>query len=98
MIAEGKMTDAGLLILKNHLHLHEGEIIEHTPFSMPDDIAEKLKEDAMVWTHFNNFPESYRQIRIAYIDHLRIRPQEFAKRLDYFIKMTRLNKMFGSKV
>jgi len=96
MIEQGKMTQAGLLSIKHHLRLDNGKIKEHYPFVMPDDILKILKSDHMVWKNFNNFPETYRQVRIAYIDHSRIRPDEFTRRLNYFIKMTRLNKMFGS--
>jgi len=35
------------------------------------------------------------RIRIAFIDAARKRPQEFEKRLRYFIEMTEQNKQFG---
>jgi uncharacterized protein YdeI (YjbR/CyaY-like superfamily) len=98
MIALGKMTEAGLQSINHHLHLSNGVVVEHKPFIMPKDIMDVLKEDPVVWQNFNRFPEHYRQVRIAYIDHARIRHEEYIKRLNYFIKMTRQNKMFGSKV
>ena len=55
-----------------------------------------MKQDPVVWKNFNGFSEQYRQIRMAYIDHARIMPEEYKKRLNYFIKMTRQNKKFGS--
>jgi len=96
MIEQGKMTDAGLQSIHHHMHLKDGKLTEHKPFVMPADILKILKSDKETWRNFRNFPETYRQVRIAYIDHSRIRPEEFAKRLKYFIKMTKQNKMFGS--
>jgi uncharacterized protein YdeI (YjbR/CyaY-like superfamily) len=96
MIKEGKMRAAGLDSISQHVKVDNGEMVEHKPFRMPEDIMEILKSDREVWTNFEKFPESYRQVRIAYIDNSRIRPDEYIKRLNYFIKMTRKNKMFGS--
>lgn len=96
MIDEGKMTPAGLLSINHHMQYKEGKLLEHKPFSMPDDILKLLKDDPEIWKNFRRFPENYRQIRIAYIDHARIRPEEFTKRLNYFLKMTKQNKKFGS--
>ncbi|MBN2813364.1 MAG: YdeI/OmpD-associated family protein [Bacteroidales bacterium] len=98
MIELGKMTEAGLKSLNHHLMVDNGTVREHKPFKMPKDIMAVLKKDIEVWKNFNAFPEDYRQVRIAYIDHARERGEEFEKRLNYFIKMTRQNKMFGSKV
>ena len=40
--------------------------------------------------------QSYKRIRIAYIEYARTRSdQEFQKRLKHFIKMTAKNKRFG---
>ncbi|HEX2394568.1 MAG TPA: YdeI/OmpD-associated family protein [Bacteroidales bacterium] len=96
MIEEGKMTPAGLLSINHHLQYSEGKFKEHAPFTMPKDILKILKSDPITWKNFNAFPEDYKQVRIAYIDHARIRPEEFKKRLNYFLKMTKQNKLFGS--
>jgi uncharacterized protein YdeI (YjbR/CyaY-like superfamily) len=61
-------------------------------FSFPSDIIREIQKDKKSWEHFNNFSESYRRIRISYIDQARIRPEIFQKRLDYFIKNTREGK------
>jgi uncharacterized protein YdeI (YjbR/CyaY-like superfamily) len=96
MIEQGKMTPAGLQSIDHHLQINNGTLIENKPFTMPGDILKILKSDPVVWKNFNNLPEQYRRIRIAYIDHSKPRPEEYNKRLNYFIKMTRLNKKFGS--
>ena len=38
------------------------------------------------------FPETYKRIRIAYIEAARSRPEEFGKRLNHFICKTKENK------
>ena len=64
-----------------------------TPYVFPEDIIMKLREDKMVWMNFSSFPESYRRIRIAYIDAARKRPDEFERRLAHFIRSTAQNKL-----
>ena len=59
----------------------------------PKDIQEELKKDREVWTHYSAFSEPYKRIRVAYIDAARKRPQEFQKRLDNFVMMTKENKL-----
>ncbi len=86
MIKAGLMTKAGLAVL--------GDISARS-FAFPADIISALKADEQVWKNFKNFPESYRMIRIGYIDGARERPKEFRKRLSYFMKMTAKNKKFG---
>ena len=51
------------------------------PFIFPDDIIEKLKEDKSVWENFQQFSDSYKRIRIAYIEAARKRSEELEKRL-----------------
>ena len=62
---------------------------------LPQDILDALKADPIVWKNYQAFPESYKQIRVGWIDGARKRPEEFQKRLRYFIKMTKANKRFG---
>jgi len=64
-------------------------------FEIPKDIIKAIKDNREAWKNFQNFSETYKRIRIAFIDGARNRPQEFQKRLNYFIKMTEKNKQFG---
>jgi uncharacterized protein YdeI (YjbR/CyaY-like superfamily) len=64
-------------------------------FIFPNDILREIKQDPAAWDNYNNFPDAYKRIRVAFIDGARKRPQEFKKRLAYFIKKTRENKMVG---
>ena len=46
-----------------------------------------------MWKNYIGFIESYKRIRVAYIDVARKRPAEFKKRLENFIKKTKENKL-----
>ena len=63
------------------------------PFVFPKNILDAIQRDAAAWEHYASFPESYKRIRVAYIDAARKRPAEFEKRLAYFIQKTRENKL-----
>ena len=69
--------------------------ILRAPYEFPSDILDAVREDKLAWRNFEHFPESYKRIRIAYIDAARKRPEEFQKRLQSFLKNTRKNKMVG---
>ena len=65
------------------------------PFEFPGDILDAIRQDAEAWKHYVSFPESYKRIRVAYIDAARKRPAEFEKRLNSFIRKTRENKLIA---
>jgi len=86
LIAAKRMTKAGL------------KAIAHVPelrWRLPADIERRLKRDAAVWKNYRRFPESYRRIRIGWIDAARHRREVFDQRLGYFMRMTAQNKRFG---
>lgn len=87
LIKNKQMTAAGL----------EAYPHEHTApkFEIPKDILKALKANKDAWENFQHLPESYKRIRIAWIDSSGI-PEQKPKRLAYFIKMTAQNKKFGS--
>jgi uncharacterized protein YdeI (YjbR/CyaY-like superfamily) len=64
-------------------------------FIFPADILKALKANKEAWKNYQKFSDSYKRIRIAFIDGVRDRPEEFKKRLHHFIEMTEKNKMFG---
>jgi uncharacterized protein YdeI (YjbR/CyaY-like superfamily) len=86
LIEQGRMAQAGLEALGDAL---EGE------FEVPEDILAALRKDEEVWEHFRGFPESYKRIRVGWIEGARHRPEEFEKRLRYFIRMTKKGKRYG---
>ena len=64
-------------------------------FRIAPDVLESLKSNKRAWKHFQDFSDSYKRIRIGFIEGARSRPAEFQKRLTYFIKMTELKRQFG---
>jgi uncharacterized protein YdeI (YjbR/CyaY-like superfamily) len=92
MIKQKRMTPMGL---KAVVHAFDVEKDKKEKFVMPLDILKELKKNKQVWENFQKFPEHYKRIRIAYIDGYREIPDEFRKKLNYFIKNTEKNKRFG---
>lgn len=86
LAAAGLMTQAGL---------DAGVDFLDETFEMPVDILEAFKQEPEAWAHFQTFPEAYVRIRIGWVDSARDRPEEFQKRLAYFLKMTKLGKLYG---
>jgi len=71
-----------------------GNILEEK-FEIPEDILRAIKANEEAWKHFQTFSDAYKRIRIGFIEGARKRPEEFKKRLRYFIRMTEKNKHFG---
>ena len=61
-------------------------------FIYPEDIITALKADEQTWNNFQQFSESYKRIRLAYVDDSRSRPDMYEKRLSNLLKMTKQNK------
>jgi hypothetical protein len=72
-----------------------GDALEEKPLVLSADVERALREDPVTWKNFRAFPEPYRRLRVAWIEAARRRPDEFAKRLRHFVKMTSQNKRFG---
>jgi uncharacterized protein YdeI (YjbR/CyaY-like superfamily) len=70
----------------------EAEKIIREKFVFPQDILDIIRQDPVAWKNFQGFSESYKRIRIAYIDGARKRPEEFKKRLNNFMVKTRANQ------
>ena len=86
LVAHGQVIDEVLASL--------GDILEQE-FVFPVDILDAIRADEQAWHNYQNFSEPYKRIRIAFIEGARKRPEEFQKRLNYFIKMSRENKLIG---
>jgi len=86
LVSEGKVMKDVLASL--------GDVSE-TKFEIPKDILKAVKANKQARANFQQFSDSYKRIRIAFIDGARNRPQEYLKRMNYFIKMTERNKRFG---
>jgi|SRR3989344_7591831 len=88
LMAQGKISDKEIKRAKKILK---------EKFYFPKDILEKIMKNKKAWNNFNNFSESYKRIRIAYINSARDDPEQFRKRFNNFMKKTEKNTMFGFK-
>jgi len=98
LIKTKKMTRFGLESIRHHIENNPNRSsapnnLKH--FALPKDILKIIKSDPIVWKNFDKFPESYKRIRIGWIDAARHHPEIFNQRLKYFLKMTVKNKRFG---
>ena len=64
-------------------------------YIFPEDIISEIRKDSEAWSNYQSLSEPYRRIRVAYIDAARHRPEEFRKRLDNFISVTRKGRIIG---
>ncbi|MFN8434841.1 MAG: YdeI/OmpD-associated family protein [Anaerolineales bacterium] len=64
-------------------------------FTIPPDILKAIQTNKDAWKNFQKFSDAYIRIRVAFIDAARKRPDEFKKRLKYFIEMSAKNKQIG---
>lgn len=93
LIAQKKMTKAGLAAIA---HVFDPAKDEAADFTIPPDIFRSLKENEQAWENFHKFPESYKRIRIAFIEtRKRHGKKQFEKSLRHFIDMTAKGKRFG---
>ena len=97
LIEAGLMTPAGLAVFdRKHSNL-KSRTSNSTRMRVvvPADIKAALMKEKQTWNNFQAFPESYKCIRVWWIDAVRKRPAAFRQRLRYFLKMTAQNKRFG---
>ncbi len=86
LVSQGMVVDEVLESL--------GDVLERE-FVFPADILDAIRADEQAWENYQAFSEPYKRIRVAFIEGARNRPQEFQKRLNYFIKTARENKLIG---
>ena len=63
MIAEGKMTPAGLDAFRPE---RRRELPVH-PTALPKDLERRFKKDAAAWKNFQNFPPYYRRMTAGWV-------------------------------
>ena len=86
LIRQGKVIEEVLATLGD---------LDEEQFEVPPDILQAIQANPQAWENFQDFSPAYIRIRIAFIDGARSRPEEFQKRLNYFIEMTEKSKQFG---
>lgn len=95
LMKAGKMTRFGLERIRHDLDQRSAKTRKLKDFLLPADIIKLLKSDLLVWKNFAKFPKRYQHVRVAWIDGSRNRPDMFARRLRYLMRMTAQNKKFG---
>jgi uncharacterized protein YdeI (YjbR/CyaY-like superfamily) len=86
LLSQGKISNKEIKRVK--------EILKEK-FNFPKDLLKEIRKNKKAWNNFKNFSESYKRIRIAYIDSARDNPEQFKIRLNNFLKKTEKNKLFG---
>lgn len=93
LIKSGKMTPAGMRAL-------DGVDLKKYPLKLTKEIETVLKSDKEVWENFQNFDDTYKTIRIAYImdAHKQKRFDDYERRLNSFVRATKKNRRIGTKI
>jgi uncharacterized protein YdeI (YjbR/CyaY-like superfamily) len=71
------------------------ECLDDEAFTVAPDILAAITAHPAAWKNFRGLPPAYVRIRVGFIEGARKRPEEFAKRLRYFLRMTAQNRRFG---
>ena len=87
LVKTGEMTPAGLAVAPD---------LDPSIFVYEDWVLDAIKADKKAWAGYNSFPETYRRIRVDYIQHYRQsnREEEARKALQKFVQSCHDAKMF----
>lgn len=86
LVQLGEMTPAGLAVAPD---------LDPSLFVFEEWVLDALKADKEAWANYNSFPETYRRIRVDFIQHYRQtgREEEAQKALKKFVKACHDGKM-----
>jgi uncharacterized protein YdeI (YjbR/CyaY-like superfamily) len=87
LVRERRMTAAGRAAL--------GTALRRERLVIAPDIRRALRATPGAWTRFERFPAAYKRIRLGFIEGARSRPDVFATRLRYLVRMTAEGKRYG---
>jgi len=87
LVREGRMTAAGRAAL--------GTALRRDPLVVAADVRRALRAEPGARERFEKLPEAYKRIRLGFIEGARGRPEVFATRLRYFVRMTAKGKRYG---
>lgn len=71
------------------------QVILQKKFHFPKDTITAIQKNVDAWKNFQQYSNSYKRIRIAYIEGFRSIPNVYKKKLQYFIKKTANGVQFG---
>jgi uncharacterized protein YdeI (YjbR/CyaY-like superfamily) len=93
LIKEGKMTAAGLAAIS---HVYDPKTDKEDAFTIPSGIMKAIKANPDAWKYFEKMPETYKRIRVAYIEgRKRHSTGSYLSSLANFVKATAKNKRIG---
>jgi uncharacterized protein YdeI (YjbR/CyaY-like superfamily) len=87
LVRERRMTPAGRAAL--------GAALRREPLVVAPDVRRALRAEPGGWARFERLPVAYKRIRLGFIEGARGRPDVFATRLRYFVRMTAQGKRYG---
>jgi len=87
LVRERRMTVAGRAAL--------GSALRREPLVVAPDVRRALRSEPGAWARFEKLPVAYQRIRLGFIEGARGRPEIFATRLRYFVRMTAEGKRYG---
>jgi uncharacterized protein YdeI (YjbR/CyaY-like superfamily) len=87
LLREGRMTAAGSAAL--------GTSLRRERLVVAPDVRRALRDEPGAWSGFEKLPVAYKRIRLGFIEGGRGRPEVFATRLRYFVRMTAQGKRYG---
>src|SRR6266705_852425 len=80
LVRERRMTSIGRAAL--------GSALLRDPLVVASDVRRALRAEPGAWARYEKLPVAYRRIRLGFIEGARGRPEIFATRLRYFVRMT----------
>ena len=87
LVREGRMTAVGKAAL--------GTGLRRERLVVAPDVRRALRAVPGAWGRFERLPAAYKRIRLGFIEGARGRPETFATRLRYFVRMTAQGKRYG---
>ena len=93
LIAEGKMTEAGLALLPD---LSAPPAPPPEPIPLPPDLEAALKATPNAWENYNRFTERYQQLSLRWITAAK-KEETRLRRVQEFVELTARNEKLGMK-
>lgn len=87
LIAEGRMTPAGLAAFEGH----ESRRIEPKPTALPKSLESEFRKNVTAWKNFQAFPPGYRRMTIGWVASAK-KEETQSKRLAKLIAFSAKNK------
>jgi uncharacterized protein YdeI (YjbR/CyaY-like superfamily) len=87
LVRERRMTAIGRAAL--------GPALRRERLVVAPDIRRALRAEPGAWARFQKLPVAYKRIRLGFIEGARGRPEMFATRLRYFVRVTAQGKRYG---